>query len=83
VVEAIVGREELVADLAADLDEAPEPRVLIGVSGAGKSMVLVKLATQPRRGLAQAREAGVAASALIERATRRCSRIVSMPFSPG
>jgi hypothetical protein len=41
---SIIARQELVKDLAADLEEAPEPRILVAPTGAGKTMALVKLA---------------------------------------
>jgi hypothetical protein len=43
-VESILGRDELVRELASALDHEPHPQVIVADSAAGKTMVLVKLA---------------------------------------
>jgi hypothetical protein len=44
IVESILGRDELVREIADDLDNGSEPQVIVSDSAAGKTMVLVKLA---------------------------------------
>lgn len=41
---SIIARDQLVKELAADLEDAAEARILVGASGSGKTMVLLKLA---------------------------------------
>lgn len=43
-VDSILGRDELVAEIAAALDSGPQPQVIVGDSSAGKTMVLIRLA---------------------------------------
>jgi hypothetical protein len=43
-VDSILGRDDLVKELASALDHEPHPQVIIADSAAGKTMVLVKLA---------------------------------------
>lgn len=43
-VDSILGRDELVAEIGAALDSGPQPQVIVGDSSAGKTMVLIRLA---------------------------------------
>ncbi len=42
--ESIIARDQLVKELAADLEEVAESRIVVAASGSGKTMVLLKLA---------------------------------------
>jgi hypothetical protein len=43
-VDSILGRDELVHEIATALDSGPQPQVIVGDSAAGKTMVLIRLA---------------------------------------